>query len=578
MTDTSPHYVTTKAARDAIAGREAEIVRALGIRWPAGRRAHIDCPYPGHGGAADWRLTKTGQAICTCTDGKGDSVFDVAMKVEGLDFEAAKIRCVEIVGRTDLIRKRSKDGTFQKTDTDSLMSAPVDRREDALPRAYLAHRLGIKPAAVLMPATPVVGLRSLAYFDPPQGNAKPTKVGSYPCAVFIQVDARGQKHAHRIYLATAGVGKADLGVRADGKRRDPKKSARNVDDASTAGRAVLWGDPESAPWCVLAEGVETAAAVALAFRPEIERGDLYVAAGVTAGGVEAFTPWASTARVTVAADRDEAPSSNRPTPSRRGERAARGFGARHAGRLTIAIALPGDPDTKTDWLDIHTASGSEAVRAGILAAAAYTPTPGETAEVSRHSDARAELAQVARDYPLPDFDGLSLSYRRNKGGKVWVHQEIETGETTVMVPVASPFGVIARLRFADDGDRYGLRVVVQDMGGRVRTIDVDRAAFARQTASETRSMLFGAGLRTASDGEHVVVKCLKAADPDREIAVVDRPGWHRREDDEDPFYVCPDGRVFGVAEDDLELSANARVGGRVARGGTLEGVASADEV
>src|ERR1700712_496888 len=121
MTAETTRYVSWKDARAAVEGHEVEIVNALGIPWRAGQRDHIRCPYPHHGGADDWRLNSKGRAICTCTDGKTDSVFDIAMKVEGLDEEQTKIRCVEITGRTDLIRERSGDGQFQATDAQSLL-------------------------------------------------------------------------------------------------------------------------------------------------------------------------------------------------------------------------------------------------------------------------------------------------------------------------------------------------------------------------------------------------------------------------------------------------------------------------
>ncbi|MGU3663944.1 DUF927 domain-containing protein [Methylobacterium sp. A49B] len=568
----SSRYVETKAARQAVAGREAEIVEALGVAWTPGRRGHIDCPYPDHGGKDDWRLTERGRAICTCTGSKSDDVFAIAGKIERLNFTDAKIRCVEIVGRADLIRERLKGDAFQATDPDSLMQAPAGRRRDALVRTYLAHRLGIEPEAVPMPATPVIGLRALTYFDAPEGRAKPIKVGAYPCAVFIQVDAQGRRHAHRIYLAPAGAGKADLGLRADGERRDPKKSARNLGSESTAGRVVVWGEAESAPWCILAEGVETATAVAFAFRPEIERGELYVAAGVTASGVEAFLPWAATERVIVAADRDEAVDGDRPGPSRRGERAARVFCTRQAGRLALAIALPGEPDTKADWLDIHGTGGPEAVRTGILAAVDYVPTAADGAVERRRGEDREALAQVARDYPVPDLAGLTLAYQRTRDGTVWLHQEITTREGVVMVPVATPFGVLARLRFADQGNAYGLRVAVQDMGGHRREIDIGRETLGKQAAAETRALLFGEGLRTDDEGETIAVRCLKAANPGTEISIVGSPGWHSLADADARFFVCPSGRIAGApAEGALELSAQSRIGETVATGGTLEG-------
>ncbi|WP_342167065.1 DUF927 domain-containing protein [Methylobacterium sp. SD21] len=573
MTAEPTRYVRTKDAQQAVEGHEVEIVNALGIHWRAGQKEHIDCPYPNHGGAKDWRLNSKGRGICTCTERKTDSVFDIAGKVEGLDFEASKIRCMEIVGRADLIREKSGAGGGQATDADSLMRAPAERRDDSLPRAYLAHRLGIPADAVPMPATPTVGLRALGYFDPPKGKGtgKPVHVGDYPCTVWGQTDAEGRRHAHRIYVASSGAGKAELGLADNGTARDPKKSAKRTGEESTAGRVVIWGDARRAAWCIIAEGIETAASVAYAFRPEIETGAAYVAAGVNANGIEAFVPWPETKRVTVAADRDEAVKISRPNPTRRGEQAARRFGIRHHETVAVAYALAGEPGSATDWLDVHNVRGSEAVRAGILAAMTYAPTVEEIEEERSRSDAQDELQRVVADYPLPAMEGMTLGYQRTKSGRVWVHQAVKVGDDVQMVPVASPFGVLARLRFADDDDAYGLRIVAQDMGGRRRNLDVDRATFARQAAAETRAMLYAAGLRTEGDGEHVAVKALKAADPQREIAVVRRPGWHFGEEGADPFFVCPDGQIIGPkAEDAPELSVNARIGASVARGGTLE--------
>ncbi|MDP4024441.1 DUF927 domain-containing protein [Methylobacterium sp. NEAU 140] len=579
-------YVSWKLARPAVEGHEVEIVRALGIAWQAGQRDHITCPYPGHGGAKDWRLNSKGRGICTCTQPHTDSVFDIAMKVEGLDAEQAKIRCVEIIGRTDLIRTKSGAGAGQATDAESLMRAPAERRDDALPRAYLAHRLGIEADAVLMPTTPTVGLRALGYFDPPKGKGtgKPIHVGDFPCAVFGQIDAEARRHAHRIYVAPGGAGKADLGMAGNGTMRDAKKSAKRVGEESTAGRAAIWGDAHRAPWCIIAEGIETAAAVAHAFRPEVEAGAVYVAAGINAGGIESFIPWPETARVTVAADRDEAVKITSPNPSRRGETAARRFGIRHHERIAISFALAGSPGCSKDWLDVHVEQGVEAVRAGILAAVAFTATAEEVEDEQRRTEELDELRRVERDYPLPDLEGLSLSYERTRKGRVRVHHWVKGDEgVPVPVPVASPFGVTARLRYVDQGDAYGLRLVVEDMGGKRREIDVDRATFAKQGAAETRAMLYGAGMRAEGDGEHIAVKALKAADPEAEIAVVRRPGWHDLEDGGDKFFVCPSGEIIGLPPGRaLELSNGSRISEVIARGGTLEGwkaaIAAAAEV
>ncbi len=97
-------YVKSEAAKAAVRGHEAEIVQALGIPWPPGRGDHINCPHPDHDDRdPSWRLMESGLAVCTCHDGRPHSVFDVAMHFQGLDFEAAKLRIVELLGRTDLI-------------------------------------------------------------------------------------------------------------------------------------------------------------------------------------------------------------------------------------------------------------------------------------------------------------------------------------------------------------------------------------------------------------------------------------------------------------------------------------------
>ena len=90
-------------------------------------------------------------------------------------------------------------------------------------------------------------------------------------------------------------------------------------------------------------------------------------------------------------------------------------------------------------------------------------------------------------------------------------------------------------------------------------------------ASELRAKLFAAGLRAEDDGEHVVVKALKAADPASEITVVSRPGWHLLAGLEHPVFVAPTGEIVGATKGSaIELSAGVRLDGR-ATAGTLQG-------
>jgi hypothetical protein len=60
-----------------------------------------------------------------------------------------------------------------------------------------------------------------------------------------------------------------LGIAPDGTRRREKKLAKKAKDDNTAGRAVIWGDASRAETAMIFEGIETAAAAALAFKPDI---------------------------------------------------------------------------------------------------------------------------------------------------------------------------------------------------------------------------------------------------------------------------------------------------------------------
>src|SRR6202040_248377 len=130
------------------------------------------------------------------------SIFDVLIKVEGITFDMAKIRVAEILGRPDLIRIRNGNKHYQRHDAHSLLNPPSETRDDELPFIYLGSRLGIEPAEVPRPLTPVVGIKALEFFDPPASpRAKPKLVGSWPCAIFGTMAADRREHAHRIYLS-----------------------------------------------------------------------------------------------------------------------------------------------------------------------------------------------------------------------------------------------------------------------------------------------------------------------------------------------------------------------------------------
>jgi Toprim domain len=444
MTALEP-YVPFALINEAAKGRENDVLSALGIKWD-GTSGHVRCPYPDHPDhEPSWRWDdKRKVAFCTCIgsrrgEKKAHGIFSIVAAKEELDREAAKVRVAEIIGRPDLIVQT--DGQkYQRTDAASLLSPLPENRDDALPWTYLGHRLGIEPERVPRPATKVVGIKSLGYFDPSgRRGGKSVYVGDFPAAVFETIDHDGKAHAHRIYLGPGGAGKAELGVAPNGERREPKKSARKTVDEDTAGRGVVWGDSSRAELELIFEGIETAAAASLAFQTEIAAGKMMIAACISASGIEAFKPWPSAKRVIVGADRDE-PANDRRSGTGRGEVAARKFADLHHRKIAVSIALPGKSGEKLDWLDLLRREGVEAVRNGILAAVPFEAENGENGSEGKEEgckgkgDKQADVAiRLARENAqlLHTADGTAFAdifiqnHRetwpvRSRGFKLWL--------------------------------------------------------------------------------------------------------------------------------------------------------------
>jgi hypothetical protein len=267
-------YVRTQDIRDAVRGRETEVLKALGIACKDGA-SHSRCSYPDHEDAnPSWRWDQAkARAFCSCIAGS-HTILDVLAHCEGANFEIAKVRAAEILGRQDLIKEKGSR-RHQGMDAASLLRPTAEQRDDELAPAYLAYRLGVEPCDVPLPSTPVVGRRSLPYYDlPAENGGSSTLVGRYPCVIFGTVSPDGRTHAQRIYVQADGKGKADLGLGPDGRQRDAKKSAKLLTGVSSAGCAILWGDPANAPHLILAEGPETAAALALAHKAEFSAGEV----------------------------------------------------------------------------------------------------------------------------------------------------------------------------------------------------------------------------------------------------------------------------------------------------------------
>jgi hypothetical protein len=290
---------------------------------------------------------------------------------------------------------------------------------------------------------------------------------------------------------------------------------------------------------IVAEGIENACVVAYSFRDEIAKGELAVLSAITAGGIEAFTPWPANRKITIAADRDE----GKPDAGfKRGERAACIFALRLASatikggpQIATPIALPGEPGSKTDFLDLFLAAGTAGVRAAIAAAVTINPTRKEIEQFERETALQNEMARVAASYPIPPLLMLRLEYRATRSREVWLHKFIgtkkdeDTGEEIeIWLPICSPISPAARLRLLDEDAVYGLRVQLADLDGAVRLVDFHRAELARLAASEIRSLLMAAGLRVANRGELTIVEILKEARPAISRDTTSATGWQQQ--------------------------------------------------
>lgn len=189
---------------------------------------------------------------------------------------------------------------------------------------------------------------------------------------------------------------------------------------------------------------------------------------------------------------------------------------------------------------------------------------------------RLELNSMRAKYPLPSAPGAKALISRLKDRDDFAvfleTTSVENSECkTEMSLLSSPFGVIGRYRRADDGDGYGLRLVVRDMNGRARTLDIDRHLLAKRQSNELLAALLNAGLLMHSESaERDLFRYLRSVSPAAEIVTVSRPGWHRLVAGFAPSFITPAGDAFGVPP---SVTAELRsVGGGVApKSGDLSG-------
>ena len=75
-------------------------------------------------------------------------------------------------------------------------------------------------------------------------------------------------------------------------------------------------------------------------------------------------------------------------------------------------------------------------------------------------------------YPLPGSRYVRLSMNQNDN-VICATRTIGQDEE-IILPICTPFGVLARLRRADEDDASGLRIRVQAMNGEDREADIAR--------------------------------------------------------------------------------------------------------
>jgi hypothetical protein len=188
--------------------------------------------------------------------------------------------------------------------------------------------------------------------------------------------------------------------------------------------------------------------------------------------------------------------------------------------ITHRLALPGEPGTSFDFVDLLLKQGALAVREVLLDAQPIVATPAEQ-----------EIEEVERLYPLPLLEGLRVEYGLTRHNGIWIYKivlkETKTGEIEeIHTAVCSPFGVVALLDIQDAGGKAdGLRVHVRGRDGKPHTVDFECAGLARVAGSDIRARLMEAGLRVEQDGEFVAVQLCKAANPSTLVKTVVKSGW-----------------------------------------------------
>ena len=369
---TSDRYVPTQAIREAVKGRETEVLAGAGDRVAGRRAAHL-LPLSRSRGSR----TPPGAG----TSGRPERSAPASRSVAGTRSSTSSCASRASTSRRpscasprssaahDLIEDQGE--RISAMDAASLLRPPADQRDDDLARSYLAHRLGVPPDQVPMPSTPVVGWRELPYYDPPaKKGGKPKLVGRHPCVVFgtVAPDGRQARASHlcrrRQAPAKPSSASAPTDVRATRRSRPGWRPGRAPPAAPCSG-AIR----QRRRTCCSRRGsrrrLPSRWRTGPRSRPASSRSPRPCRPAASGPSCPGRRPGRSRSRPTATRTSREDDRG-----FKAGEKAARAFALAHHERLEVRIALPGDPGEDVDWLDVLRRAGVEAVRTGIAARSA----------------------------------------------------------------------------------------------------------------------------------------------------------------------------------------------------------------
>jgi hypothetical protein len=184
------NFAYKETIHQIVAGRQTEILAALGVRLPAHPTQRINCPYPDHQDRhPSWRWDNSqGKAFCTCGHG---NIFHVVAKMRGLPsgragFPQAADYCREVLGaepwperaqRPDSQPKKPSPREHRPPPKGCTLAGYADLKK--LPMEFLLS-LGIMDAEC--PTCPGIPAISIPYRDR----------DSTPMAVRFRVDLEGK--------------------------------------------------------------------------------------------------------------------------------------------------------------------------------------------------------------------------------------------------------------------------------------------------------------------------------------------------------------------------------------------------